>query len=271
MMILTDDATSFQKVYFLAIKNAERIIRCIKEYQAEGEWQTGKRLKQLHFDNRKEFLNSMMQAWYKNEGIIVDPETIPYDHAGNSVPERTHQTVLDDVWILLNNSGLPPSLWANPAATSVFICNLVPTWHHPGKIPAELWTRKRQNVPYLCFFGCNAYTKVSIEKWTSKLHPTSIKCTLIGYYSKGAYKLLNRMTSNIIKSRHVYFEKETGHTTNKEPTPVLSPDELSSILRFNDLSVYTVPISSIDEEDSQIWKQSIVAPRIHVEYLIRQL
>ena len=54
-------------------------------------------MKQLHFDNRKEFLNSMMQAWYKNEGIIVDPETIPYDHAGNSVPERTHQTVLDDV------------------------------------------------------------------------------------------------------------------------------------------------------------------------------
>ena len=97
MMILTDDATSFQKVYFLAIKNTERIIRCIKEYQAEGEWQTGKRLKQLHFDNRKEFLNSMMQAWCKNEGIIVDPETILYDHTGNSVPERTHQTVLDDV------------------------------------------------------------------------------------------------------------------------------------------------------------------------------
>ena len=37
MMILTDDATSFQKVYFLAMKNAERVIRCIKEYQTEGE------------------------------------------------------------------------------------------------------------------------------------------------------------------------------------------------------------------------------------------
>jgi len=79
------------------------------------------------------------------------------------------------------------------------------------------------------------------------------------------------MTSNIIKSRHVYFEKETGHTTNKEPTPVLSPDELSSILRFNDLSVYTVPISLIVEKDSQIWKQPTVAPRIHVEHLIRHL
>ena len=79
------------------------------------------------------------------------------------------------------------------------------------------------------------------------------------------------MTGNIIKSRDVHFEKETGHTTNKEPAPVLSPDELSFILRFNDLSVYTVPISSIDEEDSQIWKQPIVAPRIHVEHLIRQL
>jgi len=37
MMILTDNAISFQKVYFLAMKNAERVIRCIKEYQAEGE------------------------------------------------------------------------------------------------------------------------------------------------------------------------------------------------------------------------------------------
>ena len=37
IMILTDNATSFQKVYFLATKNTEGVIRCIKEYQTEGE------------------------------------------------------------------------------------------------------------------------------------------------------------------------------------------------------------------------------------------
>jgi len=31
-----------------------------------------------------------MEAWYKNEGIMVDLGTVPYDHTGNGVPERTH-------------------------------------------------------------------------------------------------------------------------------------------------------------------------------------
>jgi len=108
-----------------------------------------------------------------------------------------------------------------------------------------------------------------MEKQTSKFHPTSIKYTLIRYYSKGAYKLLNRMTSNIIKSRDICFKEGTGHTTNKKSIPVLSSNESPFILRFNDLSVHIVPISLIDKENSQIQKQPTITSRIHIEHLIR--
>jgi len=106
-----------------------------------------------------------------------------------------------------------------------------------------------------------------MEKWTSKLYSISIKYTLIGYYSKSAYKLLNRITGNTIKSKDICFEEETGHTMNKEPVPVLSPNKLPPILRFNDPLVHTVPTSSIDEEDSQIWKQIAVVPRIYIKHV----
>ena len=97
--------------------------------------------------------------------------------------------ILEGTHCLLVDSGLPPSLWADAAATVIYLRNFVPSARHPGIVPAECWTGKQQDISHLRLFGCIAYAKIPAEIGISKLLPQSIKYVLIGYFGRGTYKL----------------------------------------------------------------------------------
>lgn len=81
--------------------------------------------------------------------------------------------------------------------------NLLPSSHHPNKVPLEVWTKKRQDILHLHLFGCTAYTKIPKEVSHSKLGNISVKYYLIGYYGHDGYKLYDRNTGTIVCSRDV--------------------------------------------------------------------
>ncbi|CAA7270908.1 unnamed protein product [Cyclocybe aegerita] len=228
-MVFTDDASSFCKAYFLSEKSGDATLQAIKEYRAESEHQTDRKLKKLHLDMGKEFLNWACEEYCREAGIVLK-STAPYAHASNGVYEQTNHTVIEGVRCLLCDSRLPPSLWADAAAMSVYTRNLIPSSHHPGKVPAEVWTGKRQDVSHLRPFGCTAYAKVPKEVNPSKISPISIKYSLIGYYDRDAYKLFDRHTGKVIKSRDIIFEEGTGHRTLPAAPPPTDSDYMYDIV-----------------------------------------
>ncbi|KAJ3492188.1 hypothetical protein NLJ89_g11264 [Agrocybe chaxingu] len=228
LMILTDDASSFRKPYFLSDKSGDATLQAIKEYRAESERQTGKKLKKLRFDMGKEFLNKGCEDYCRESGIVLKSPA-PYAHAANGVPERANRTTIEGVRCLLCDSGLPPSLWADAAATSIYTRNLIPSSRHPGKVPAEVWTGKRQDVSHLRPFGCTAYAKIPKEVNPSKIGPISVKYSLIGYYDRDAYKLFDKQMGKVIKSRDVIFEEGVGHRTIPAALPLTDSDDIYDI------------------------------------------
>ncbi|CAA7267102.1 unnamed protein product [Cyclocybe aegerita] len=228
LMVFTDDASSFCKAYFLSEKSGDATLQAIKEYRAESEHQTDRKLKKLHLDMGKEFLNWACEEYCREAGIVLK-SMAPYVHASNGVPEQTNHTVVEGVRCLLCDSGLPPSLWADAAATSVYTRNLIPSSRHPGKVPAEVWTGKRQDVSHLHPFGCTAYAKVPKEVNPSKIGPISIKYSLIGYYDRDAYKLFDCHTGKVIKSQDIIFEEGTGHHTLPAAPPPTDSDDMYDI------------------------------------------
>ena len=88
---------------------------------------------------------------------------------------------------------------------------------HPGSIPAELWYSCRQDISYLWTFGTIAYTHIPLDLGLSKLSPRSTQVTLIGYFGHGSYKLLNRMTGAIFRSRDVIFKEGMTHLAKQHP------------------------------------------------------
>ncbi len=110
--------------------------------------------------------------------------------------------------------------WAEACDYAIKVGNLLPTSWHPGKVPEEEWTGKRQTVGHLRVWGSICYTKIPTAKGHSKLSPRGQKGQFVGLAGHGSYRvLLDEVPGNkVIISRDVIFEELA-------PTRTISPHE----------------------------------------------
>jgi hypothetical protein len=90
-----------------------------------------------------------------------------------------------------------------------------------------LWYGKKPDIAHLRPFGCTAYARIPEEVIGGKLNDRSIKCVLLGYFGRDGYRLLDRSSGRIFRSRDVIFEEGVAHRT-------LEPDSLSMGERVDD-------------------------------------
>ena len=121
------------------------------------------------------------------------------------------RTILDGTRTALAESELPVKYWADAIRTMVYTQNLLPNPRQPKTIPAKLWTERRQDVSHLRPFGCTSYAHVLLDLNQSKLNPRLVKTALLGYFGRDGYKLLEKNTGAIFKSRDVIFKEEITH------------------------------------------------------------
>ena len=221
MFILNDGGSSYRAPYFLTTKSANATLNAFTKYHTRSEHKTGKKLVRLRVDLGSKFFNDKWREYTTRHGIIVE-FSAPYAHSQNGVAERGMCTILEGMHCILADSGLPTSLWADAATYIIYTRNLIPSACHPGLIPAERWSGRRQDVSHLHPFGSIAYTKIPTELGISKLAPQSIKYALISYFGRGTYKLWDQASGTTIKSHDVIFEEGHGHCTiSSAPTAVV--------------------------------------------------
>ena len=104
-------------------------------------------------------------------------------------------------------------MWCEVAATMIYLKDFIPTVRRPNTTPHEDWKGSRPDISHLRPFGCTAYAKIPIQLSGGKLEARFIKCALIGYFGRDAYRLLDRSTGWIYRSRDVIFEEGLGHCT----------------------------------------------------------
>lgn len=177
-----------------------------------AELQTGKKLRRARVDGGGEFDNDLWHAYAKEHGIILE-FTTPYSSAQNGVAERKFGVILDGTRVTLIESGLSKDMWCEAASTHTYIRGLLPSGRHPDRIPAEVWSGKRQDISHLRPFGCIAYAHVPKEHGGSKLDARSVKCILIGYHGRRSYRLWDPVEQKLVISRDVIFEEGVGHRT----------------------------------------------------------
>ena len=81
-----------------------------KTYKAEAENQLKKKIKILRSDRGGEYESTAFSDFCALHGIIHQT-TAPYIPQQNGVTERKNRTLKDTINSMLNNSGLPHSLW----------------------------------------------------------------------------------------------------------------------------------------------------------------
>ena len=158
-------------------------------------------------------MNSAWEMYAKVHGIKLN-FTIPYAHQQNSAVERSMYLLLDGAQSVLAESGLPIKYWADVVNTVTYVQNFISLMRHLESIPTELWYGHRQDISHLRSFDTTAYAHIPLDLELSKLSPRLTRVTLIGYFGHRSYKLLNRITGAIFRSRNVIFEEGITRPNN---------------------------------------------------------
>jgi len=254
-MTITDGYLSYRTVVFLSTKSAKVTLKVFKTYLIEAKQQTSRKLKQVRLDMEKEWFNNAWEEYRKSQGLEFKYIT-PYAHQQNRIAEHAMHTILDSTRSILVESGMPTKYWADAVHTVVYTQNYTPFSRQPKIIPAEAWFGQCQNISHLRSFGATGYAHIPLDLNMSKLSPRSVKVSLLGYHGCNGYKLIDKSTGTIYKSRDVIFEEDQTHIAKPLEPIILDEDKDPFILE-------TLPNSDWHLDKSKKRMPSIqgIAPR----------
>ena len=216
-MPIVDGGSSYKFGAYLSDKSDSSTIAAFDNFRVEAESLSGRKVRRLRTDRAYE-----LSAWkeYCHQHGIIHKFTAPYSSAQNGLAERAIHTTMDDVCTLLRDSAFGHSYWAEAASYLVHTHNLIPSWHHPGKIPLELFTGKRQDISHLRVFGARCWAKIPTVHGAqvtsgSKLDPRAVECRFLGYAgSHGNYKVQETASRHVFVSRDIVFDEGDPHRTS---------------------------------------------------------
>ena len=192
LMVIVDSGSSYKYGSYLGDKSDPTVLAAFEIFRNEAETLTGRKIRRLRSDGA--FNLGAWVEFYQRHGIVHE-SSAPYSSAQNGLAERAIRTTIDDIRTMLHDSALAHSYWAEAAAYSIHTHNLIPLRRHPGKIPLELFTGKRQSVAHIRVFGSKCWAKIPTVNGAqvtggSKLDPRSVECRLLGYASgAGNYRV----------------------------------------------------------------------------------
>lgn len=176
-VVFKDDYSKYRIVYF--VKNKEEIKKCIRNFVARVENETGNTIKIFRSDNGTEFINKEVQDMFQAKGIIHQT-SIPYTPEQNGNAERENRTLVEAARTMLCAKNLPKKLWAEAINTAAYVINRTGKSSVPTKTPYELWSNKTYDINNLKIFGTTVFVhipKVQRKKWD----PKGEKGFLMGY------------------------------------------------------------------------------------------
>ncbi|QRW03570.1 Retrovirus-related Pol polyprotein from transposon TNT 1-94 [Ceratobasidium sp. AG-Ba] len=178
----TDMCSCFTIAGFM--KLTKDVFEHYKVYKALLANQFGKKLKRVHSNNGKEFVNKTLKDHAASQGTILE-ETAPHLSAQNGVAEQKNRTLVKGACAQLFAQQLPHFLWQEAVSYMVYIANQSPT-HTLGDItPYERFYSCKPHVGNLQEFGAecwvldqsssNGKLDVKSKNITSKNHTTILE------------------------------------------------------------------------------------------------
>jgi len=104
---------------------------------------------------------------------------------------------------------IPSTLWADMAATAVYLRNRLPHRSNKWVSPYELLYGEKPSLDHLRVVWCDAYVHINKARRRGKLGPRAQKLKLIGYEEDYAYRLWDPDKKKVITSRDVVFDEST--------------------------------------------------------------
>ena len=204
MSKFTDVCTRLKAVSFIAHKN--EALFSIVNFTQDVVIPLDVRVRRLHTDNRKIYVNSDFRDYCKTTGV-GQTFTAPHTPQKNGISERDGRTIMNMTRCLLHEARLPKHLWGKIAATSVFLIKRIPHKALKGDTPYYRMFSKQFDCFFLRIIGARAF--IHAEGHTTKLQPEAWEGVLVRYNNGSpSIRVYIRETRHISSSRNVTFIEE---------------------------------------------------------------
>jgi len=252
---LIDDYS--RRIFIYTLESKDQVPERFRNFKRLVENQTGKRIRILRTDNGKEYVNTRLTNFLKEEGI-KHQTTVPHTPEQNGVAERYNRTIVEKARCLLFEAKLPKKFWGEAVSTAVYLLNRSPTKALHNMTPEEAWSGRKPDLRHLRIFGSKAHVhipKALRHKWDKK----SAECILVGYCEDSkAYRLYEPTHQRVIKRRDVIFNEDPMNC-NQNQEGLIKTDNLRNLQEQKPefLPITEVPVQETssdtisDESDSE--------------------
>ena len=186
---VVDEATNYQWKFFVKNKGdvAGLLIILLNQLQSD----VGTQVRVIVSDNGTEFKNNRMAQYCADKGIR-QIFTVPHSSIQNGAVERSHRIDSDAAVCLLQDTGLPMSLWTYAMRFACYCRNrALSKASRVTKTPLELLTGTRP-VYHSLGFGQEIYIQTKNRK-LGKLDQKAVVGRFLGFpeHSKGIWVYVN--------------------------------------------------------------------------------
>ncbi|KAI3825408.1 hypothetical protein L1987_06891 [Smallanthus sonchifolius] len=182
--VVTDDFSRFSWVKFLASK--AETTKLVQFLILALENLFNLKVRRIRSDNGREFKNSKMGLFCLQNGIHHE-FSAPYVPQQNGVAERKNRTLVETARIMLANSKLPVTFWAEAVNIVCHVLNRVLTVKRHNKTCYELQNTRKPNLEYLLPFG-NPCTMLKVRDVPTKFSAKAIEGIFLGYVANSTTK-----------------------------------------------------------------------------------
>ncbi|GJS01153.1 retrovirus-related pol polyprotein from transposon TNT 1-94 [Tanacetum coccineum] len=224
-LVVTDDYSRFSWVFFLATKDETSGI--LKSFITRVENLIDQRVKVIWCDNGTEFKNKEMNQFCERK-CIKREFSIARTLQQNGVAERKNRTLIEAARIMLADSKLPTTLWAEAVNIACYVQNRVLVTKPHNKTPYELFLSRKPALGFMRPFGCS----VTILNTIDHLGKFDIKADegfFVGYsINIKVFRVFNSRTRIVKENLHVQFSENTPNTTGSGPNWLFDIDALTN-------------------------------------------
>jgi transposase InsO family protein len=186
------------------MKTKDEVFSWFRDFKAQVENQTGKKIKVLRSNNEGEYTSNDFKDFCNEEGIKREL-TVSYNPHQNGVAKRKNQSIISYAKAMIHDQELPMFLWEEACNTEVYVQNISPHKILWEKTMKEAFSGVKPKIGHFRIFGCLVYMHVLVEKRT-KMEPSRYKGIFFMYseISKD-YRIFIHTQQKKIMSRDVNF------------------------------------------------------------------
>nr|GEY31061.1 ribonuclease H-like domain-containing protein [Tanacetum cinerariifolium] len=221
--VVMDDYSRFTWVFFLSIKDETSGI--LKSFIIRIENLVDHKVKVIRCDNRTEFNNRDMNQFCEMKGIIRQ-YSVARTPQQNEVAKRRNRTLIEAAKIMLADSKLPTTFWAEAVNTACYVQNRVLVTKPHNKTSYELLHGKTQALSFMRPFGCPVTILNTIDH-LGKFDGKADEGFFVGYsLNSKAFRVFNSRTRIVEETLHISEHAiKTLNAKTSEDVPKGNPQQ----------------------------------------------